>query len=320
MHRMVFTQILRGLIVGLVSMLFISCASYRVLQVEILQPPKIQIGQEKRILLLDRGIRLKDSPVVFQGPDVEISLLREFANGLNSTFVEMEYDTVTILNSSDRYYVENNATPLPFPADTIRSLCRKFDADYVISIEMQYFENDKDLLMVKWFMRLYQNGDSVIADSVTLINTLHPIVYADSYALLQEIEVACWDEGANYARRIVPYWTETARRVYTRGKVLRMGDVFLQENRTDEAIDIWKGACKLSGKTAIQARINLAWVYENAGDFDTALAFLQEAQQIAQEKNTNARLTAYLQKYILAIRQRILHFQLLEQQINTVEK
>lgn len=317
---MVFTQILRGLILGLVPSLFISCASYRVLQVEVLQPAKVQIGKEKRIALLDRGIRLKDSPVVFQDPDVETGLIREFANGLNNTFVEMEYDTLTILTSRDRYVVDNNAFPLPFPADTISSLCRKFNTDYVISVEMQYFENVKDLLAVKWFMRLYQNGVAAPVDSVTLVNVLPLIDQIDNYGLLQEIEVACWDEGSNYARRIVPYWTETARRIYTQGKVLRMGDVFMQENKTDEAIEIWEGACKLSGKTAIQARINLAWIYENAGDFDTALGFLQEAVKIAQEKNMNGQLTDYLQKYLLAIRQRILHQELLDKQINTVEK
>lgn len=317
---MVFTQILRGLILGLVPSLFISCASYRVLQVEVLQPAKVQIGKEKRIALLERGIRLKDSPVVFQDPDVETGLIREFANGLNNTFVEMEYDTLTILTSRDRYVVDNNAFPHPFPADTISSLCRKFNTDYVISVEMQYFENVKDLLAVKWFMRLYQNGVAAPVDSVTLVNVLPLIDQIDNYGLLQEIEVACWDEGSNYARRIVPYWTETARRIYTQGKVLRMGDVFMQENKTDEAIEIWEGACKLSGKTAIQARINLAWIYENAGDFDTALGFLQEAVKIAQEKNMNGQLTDYLQKYLLAIRQRILHQELLEKQINTVEK
>ena len=89
MYRMVFTQIFRGLIIGLVVAAFTSCTSYRLMEVEVLQPSQLQIEKGKKIALLDRNVRRKVSPVVFTDGVTEVSLIRDFANGLNYVITDI---------------------------------------------------------------------------------------------------------------------------------------------------------------------------------------------------------------------------------------
>ena len=92
-----------------------------------------------------------------------------------------------------------------------------------------------------------------------------------------------WEAGMISGRHLVPSWQKTQRRVYTSGKVLRLGDTFLRHGDSEEAFNIWTGDLKLTPKTAVQAGINLGWLYENAGDFEQARDILSECRKLAEE-------------------------------------
>lgn len=297
--------------------LFVSCSAYRSLQIEVLQPASIEVERGKRVAFMDRNIRQEDSPLLFVDPESEKSLFREFARGINHVFTEMEYDTLILLAERDRTLLPENVYPYTIPTDTVNSLCRKFNMEYIISLEMQYYEVRRHIVTCKWLVRLYKSGCHAPLDSIILSGFLPDMEYEDMDLLFQDIQIACWDKGASYAKRITPYWEQTERRVYGQGKVLGLGDVFLQEGKTEEAIRIWKGACELSGKRAIQAGINLAWVYEDSGDFARALGFLEWAEKLAGENRINNQTTVYLQEYLQIIRQRIEQQKILDQQINS---
>ena len=313
---MVFAQILRRLIILSAASVMVSCATYRVLDVEILQPAKIQIEPGRRMALLDRGLRKENSPIVFSEPLGDVELIREFANGLNSVMTEMEYDTVLMLMGKERFFVKDNVYPFLLPADSVSAWCSKFNVDYIISLDMVYFEKKGYYLGAKMKVSLYKNDAQTALDSITLDRLLPYSEYEDTDLLLQDLHVIFWDQGEKYARRIIPYWAETTRRVYNHGKVLGLGDVLLKKGKTDEAIEIWEGALKLSDKMAIQASINLAWIYENAGNFDYALTLLQEAKTLAEQKGIHNQDIIYLEKYIQTIQQRIQQQEILNQQIN----
>ena len=99
-------------------------------------------------------------------------------------------------------------------------------------------------------------------------------------------------------RHLVPSWQKTQRRVYTSGKVLRLGDTFLRHGDSEEAFNIWTGALKLTPKTAVQAGINLGWLYENAGDFEQARDILSECRKLAEENKLKGEEVNYLKDYL----------------------
>lgn len=299
------TRFLCRLICLSVLFLFMSCAPYRILPIEILQPAKIQLDYSKRIALLDRNIHRENSPVVFTEPDTAVSVAKEFVKGINYVFTNMNLDTVFHLKAGDSVAVAEGVFPFAFPADTIQLLCQKYQIDYIISTEIQYYEYQKNTITSKWLIRLYENGQESPLDSVTISKHITEIEYINEKDLHSFLKAIFWDGGMEYAQRIVPSWLQTERRVYRQGKVLGMGDLFLQEDKTEEAIGIWESALQLSPRTAIKARINLAWIYENAGDFEQALAFLQEAEKLANEKRFKNTVTVYLKEYIRLIKQRI---------------
>lgn len=312
---MVFAQILRRLIILSAVSLMVSCATYRVLDVEILQPAKIQVEPGKRMALLDRGLRKENSPIVFSEPLEDTELIREFGYGLNSVMTEMEYDTVLMLTGKERFFVKDNIYPFLLPADSVTAWCSKFNVDYIISLDMVYFEKNGYYLRAKGKVSLYKNDAQAALDSITLDKLLPYTAYEDTDLLLQDLHVAFWEQGEKYARRIIPSWAATTRRVYNYGKVLGLGDVLFKEGKTNEAIEIWEGALKISDKMAIQASINLAWVYENEGDYEYALTLLKEAKTLAEQKGIHNQDIIYLEKYIGTIQQRIQQQEILNQQI-----
>lgn len=323
MYGMVFTQmVLRLILVSVVMVCLGSCMPYRTLRVEVLRPAKIQIETGKRVALLDRHIRRRNSPVVFQEKKAEMDLVKDFAQGLNYVFVGMNYDTVVPIETSwVRSDIGEGLCPFALTVDSVNVLCELYQVDYIISLELQHYEMKRHTIVGKWLIRLYESHAKEPLDFVTLQGVIDQPGFEDeeSDRLFQEIRASFWDQGAAYARRIIPYWEETERRVYHRGKLLGMGNSLWEKGKTEEALKIWKAAGEKSDKVAIQAKINMAWFLENEGDFDGALKFLQEALEVVKLKNMKDDLAAYLLKYIENMELRIKQRDILEQQMNLEE-
>ena len=321
MYRMVFTQVFCRLIMPWVVIVFSSCSSYRVFQVEILQPSTIDLEDSKRVALLYRNNHLKDDPVVFSDKLVELRIIDDFTKGLNHVFMDMSYDKI------DPFCItkEHNTTKtdiLPLPVDTIVNWCDRFNVDYIVSLEMIHYKIQNSQIYCNWFIRLYKVNESFPIESIVLRDTLpESTAYYNSSreVLLEDIRISFWDKGAEYARRISPYWVKSERRVYDSGKTLGMGDFLFKNGHIEEAINIWMSSSNTANKKAIKSNINLAWVYENSGDFETALEFLLKAEKIAKQKNKNNQLTIYIQEYLQKIQQRMEKSEILDRQIISIE-
>lgn len=317
MRGMVFIKILCRLTIGGLCILLFSCTTYRTLYIEVMEPAKVQLKPGGRMALIDRNIQygkpihhlFSNQEGVGRG-DVYV----QFARGISSVFSAVSpSDSLLPLAVEKATKWKKDVFPAQIIKDSVRSLCRKFGLDYLISIEMQYYNADREKLNNNWFIRLYESDGKVI-DTMLLTHQMRWKEWGEEefeYLILG----GAWDKGAEYGRRIIPYWEETERRVYHSGNILRLGDAYFRDGKIDEAIKVWSGAMQLSPKTALRAAVNLAWIYENAGDFEGALNLLEEVRTGTKNKKINERDKEYLDQYIQVIRQRIEKGKILDQQI-----
>lgn len=282
-------------------------------------PAKIVLESGKKVALLDRNIGYPDYQKRFINYIPELnraSVFQEFSNGINHVLTGSNYlDTALLLQEKGNSFVAHSTLPQPLTPDSIRSLCETFHVDYLISVELQFYkmENRDSELKNNWFIRLYAKDKASPLDSVLLQDKINE-VFTGNEEFAYHILDGTWRLGANYAERIVPHWEQTERRVYRKGKVLGVGDACLQANNPEEAYRIWIGAMQLPGKTAILAAINLAWLYENNTDFESALSFLLQAQQMVLTVKIDTEEKNYLEQYIRMIKKRITDKKLLDQQ------
>lgn len=59
-------------------------------------------------------------------------------------------------------------------------------------------------------------------------------------------------------------------------KSVEDGDIFYRQNDVEQAMKLWEAATKERPETAVQAYLNLAWLSENQGDFEQAIALLKK--------------------------------------------
>lgn len=315
MYRMVFTQNFCRVIIFTVAVVISSCSSYRVFEIETLQPAKITLEKSKRIGLLDRKIRVKDSPVVFTDTVTEASLWQQFANGINYILSEAGQDTVIPIVTKKKILINNVGYPESLSDKEVKQYCDDWQTDYLVSVELEYYSFQHYILICNRLIRIYQSGNPAPLESFMLSDTLPAVDYDDSDVLFSELNVTSWDQGAECGQQIVPFWKKSERRVYAREKTLRVGDVFWQNNEKEQAFKIWQGATKRNDKLALKASINLAWYYEDAGDFDSAIRCLTTAEELVKKSGIHNGVTAYLDKYKRLIKQRISEKEKLDRQL-----
>ncbi len=317
MYRMVPVKIFRRLVWGSMVLAGISCRGYRQLSVEVLQPSLIPVSTEKRIALLDRNIWRKDSVVVMAGDifgELQQDVSREFYRGMSYIAAGNGFsDTIIRLPLSCPVILEKGEQPVALSADTVWDLCRKFKADYIVSIESSAFvEPSNRSLNWERTVYLYSPFSGQFLDSVVLTGKFR--VMENAYTLYEDIVIDSWDQGENYAKRIMPYWSEMVRRAYVRGKVLRLGYSYLKAEKEEQALQVWEGALKLSGRMAVRAAVNMAWVYERAGHFSRAIKILEQISQSAQSGGIKCEELQYVREYLKILTRRIEDGDLLELQ------
>lgn len=154
-------------------------------------------------------------------------------------------------------------------------------------------------------------------DSVVLEERLPEESFTiDSYDLLDYLAGLFWDAGVSYAHRLVPTWNAVERRIYRQGRVLALGEAYWRNGQDAEAEEVWQRASRLSGKTAVQAYVNLAWLQESREDFARALVLLCEAERIVQEEHVSGGVADYVDEYIRILEKRLRERDILSQQMD----
>ena len=305
MQKMVFTHILRR-VVGLVALsVMSSCVSYRSLDIEFLQPAETYIKAQSRVALLDRGIRMKDSPLIFTDTLTEKSLFTQFANGMNYIFTDAGRDTVVPLKAGKRLLITHTGFPEILSDRQVEHYCGLSQTDYLLSIDLQLYLYAEPFVQCKRLIRFYQSHTPFLVDSFILTDTLPTLEVYSSKDLLTGLKAASWDQGAKSARKMVPNWERTERRIYNGEKMLKVGDVLWQNGNQEQAKKIWEAALNQKDRVAAQACLNLAWYYENAGNYEEALNYLNQAKEKIKNPDQQNEITVYLKYYIKLLKQRI---------------
>lgn len=289
----------------------ISCSSYRTLNIEILQAPHIAIDSGKHIAFLDRNIIYKNDSAFFLYDYEGIGrndLTYLFYTGIRDAFLDSEkFDSLMPMSGVKPVYIEDVLQAPAFHNSDIRKVCDVFGLDYLIVLENScYRTNPKEQTVSHdFFIRLYSREAAYPIDSVVYSDDLTGIL-SDDYDFVNYISTNSYLKGLKYGHRIVPYWENNVRRVYNRGKIMRMADIFLQNNETDEALNLWEAMTHSSDRKALQACLNMAWVYENSGDFNAAAKLLEQAEELLKSGiKTSSGEIDYLNEYQNIIRQRI---------------
>ncbi len=313
MHRMVFTQILYKLtLAAFCCSLASGCVSYRKVKIEMLEPAEITLRENSVLAYLDRNIIYKPDtlPPLW---NIRKQVPKVFGEGLNSgLFYAEPADTAVIMEEKKSSYYRGMFPP-PLNAEILTKLNKKLGVDYIISLECHYLDRKEHKNFYSWFVRLYDAHSGESADSLVMSSKISNS--KDIFTVQDDALQKTWDKGLEYAGRITPHWKESERRLYRSGKYVRTGYIFYKAERLDEAIEIWSVARQASTMQAIKAGLNLAWVYENAGDIEQALQILKETKQIAENENLDNKTTVYLNDYLKIIEKRTEQIKKLDEQI-----
>lgn len=279
-----------------------SCSTYRNIAVEILEPAEFTLEGEKRIGYLDRNIRYKDESVVLE----ENELLTTFYNGFTEALLhEGGIDSVLFVQLNQETYIDQLEFPENINEQTLWSIFLNNKLDYIVSLELMGYHVQELEVVSSWFIKLYSSTEPACVDSISF--------YVYSNNNWDDLLDRVWQGGREYAYKLVPSWRETLRRVYHKGKVLRLGDYYFRDGDVDKAFDIWYGA-RQNTKQTIRSRINLAWLYENSGQLELALSVLNEAKRVAEVRERLDADVAYLYEYIAIIQKRIENARIIERQ------
>lgn len=296
-----------------------SCAGYRVLQVEVLEPAGLTLEKGRTIGFWDRNIRpAGDSSFVLnRQPGLSADeLSHRFYSVLQSVLCENETDSLLHLAGRDKRYVSDGEIPAPAGAGKLTEFSRRFGMDYVVSLEKIGYAVDvrEKRVSCNLFLRLYDCNRGRVSDSVLYENDLTEVL-AYEEGLAENINGIMEMRGVEYARLLKPYWVCVERRIYNGGRVLGMGDIFFLRNDREQARKLWEAATSLNTRQAIRGYLNLAWMYENEGDFYKAEQMLRNGLDIAAKKGVDNADTDYLKIYMEIMVKRIKERALLERQM-----
>lgn len=295
--------------------------SYRNVSIEILKPAAITLDSCRRVALLDRNVIFHADSAFFlynyEGitrPD----LFEHFNTGIDYGFVEAELDTVIPLRESAVTRLDHSVLPEPLTAAQIGKIFTDFHTDYIIAVEGHTYRVSRKEHLVKSirFIRLYDCRSASVIDTCFMISGFPVNKILDDETYADEIAGIAWEKGVEYTHRILPYWEETVRRVYNRGRILALGDTFFRQGNLQEAERLWSAALKTSPRIALKAATNLAWLYENNGHFEEACHILEEALEQARRKGVVNECTSYNTTYLKGLKQRLLDSRLLQQQLS----
>jgi len=303
-------------IVGVCLLLgcFASCSSYKVLNIDVLQPGEINPESgNMQVLFIDRKIihetdSLSASQLYSALHLRRDDLVNHFYEGLREALRGgvRPISVVKGLGLSPTY-VSDGYEPKPLSLSEINGLKKVPGLTHVLAVEYCKFGiNAASLLTLdsNLLVRLYDMNGNVIdsARSDTLDALENMRLGEDDYETICNFFYDC---GMDYAGRMTPIWKPEKRRLYTGNRVLDLGFYYFEREDTDEARRIWNVALNLKPKVAAKAAVNLAWLYEQESNFSGAKALLEAALKTLGESNANDKLTVYIRQYIDRLERRI---------------
>lgn len=322
MYRMVFIKIFRGLIpvICFVTILqLFSCSSYRTMNIEIMKPAKVYLAESGKWGYWDRNIRkAADTSFVlydYEGisPD-QLSLL--FYTGINEGLVENgNTDTIPVLYGKLVTFVAEEGFPMRVLPEQLKEIGRDLGLSHIVVLENYTYQlkPEKHQTGCRYYIRLYSCSTGEVLDSLIYTENLTECLYVGDFQ--KYMQWLAHQRGREYIQRFFPCWVADSRRIYNGGKVLRTGDYLFTMGNTEEALKLWKAVTCRKPHEALKGYLNIAWFYEDRGEFEMAKETLLQAWQLVDKNHIQNRDVDYLNAYLKSIDVRIQDKKLLDKQL-----
>ena len=293
---------------------FASCGSYKVLNIDVLQPGEMNLGPGNvQVLFVDRKIIHEADSLSALQLYTALRLRRDdivncFYDGLRAALRSGVRPILMVKGLGlTPTYVPDGYEPKPISPAGINELKKITGLTHVLAVEYCKFGIDASSRLTldsNLLVRLYDVEGNVVhsvrSDKLDALE--HMRVGTDDYATICNFFYDC---GVDYAERMTPTWKPEERRLYTGNRVLDLGFYYFDKEDTDEARRIWSAALNLKPKVAAKAAVNLAWLYEQEGNFSGAKALLEAALKTLGQSNANDKLSVYIKTYIDRLDKRI---------------
>lgn len=346
-------MLIRVTIILFLTALVSSCASYEVLNIEVLKPAKHTFQPEIK------SVVLVDNSVPYRGKDVHKvkTLTSKFSvdtiyadnfstlslNALKEELqVRMFFDSVYL--HPDRLKHDDRLTNRALSWRQVDDLCKQYNAQAVIAFEKDiyntkiqvdpsYYTNNLYGYLdasgvILW--RAYNNLNQKLIYKETQLDTISWDAVGSNIeqiarqlptikASLEELAIYLGARAADYA---TPIWEPQSRGYYATGNFhFLQASEFVRKQEWGEAVKIWKYAFDISKKkTKARAAYNLALASEMLDDYESAKYWLDRG---IEALNSTSGSSAAIDKkriisYSIYMSKRIKEMQELKQQIGGV--
>ena len=338
------------------SLLFISCRSIRVIDVETYNPSAITFPPEiKTVMIVNNSAQQSDNI----GHRYESNVKRDsvlsistdstayyFCRALGKSMLESKiFDDIRLCEDTLRtdslfYNVK------PFSANKVRELCDDYEVDGIISLDKLFFStlyqefpsihfntyNTSLKMQISGEVRALWPGQKE-AFVVPFLDTLSWIDESDLYhVIIDAIQNLKFTNillylseytGQNMHVNFVPFWVREKRWYYTAiTSEWKRGTAYAVVEKWGQAAEIWEPLFGRTNKWKQKARLasNLAVCYEMTGDFKKAAEYAEISHSIFKESDIEgSSYTAIQRSYIEILKKRIDSDKILTQQLNKGE-
>lgn len=296
-----------------------SCSSYRTMDIEVMKPAEVYLTETGKLGYWDRNIR-KAADTSFAlyhyegiSPD-QLSFL--FYTGISEGWAENGgMDTMPVLYGKQTMFVTGEGFPARVLPEQLKQIGIELGLSYLVVLENYTYQlkTENHQTDCRYYIRLYSCHTGEVLDSLIYTEDLTECLYNGDFQ--DYMQWLAHQKGREYAQRLSPYWEADSRRIYNGGKILRTGDYLFTMGNTEEALKLWKAVICRKPQEALKGYLNIAWFYENQGEFDMAKEMLLEAWQLADKNHIRNRDVDYLNEYLKSIDIRIQDKKTLDKQL-----
>ena len=329
---------MRHFIVLFLALIFFSCQSYRIVQVETYNPATITFPQDIRtIMIVNNAAQQPDDFghqfIYYQKIDSTLSVSADsmayhFCRSLGKEIAESPFfDDVRLCEDTLRHD-SNFYNSQPLSVDKVKWFCDAYDVDALITLDKFFLKtilfdsdrfdyNNRNYIKVELFgelKALWPGGNVALTIPFTdsLVWTMDYFTPFEAFTI-QEIPYAMRylseHTGSKMHIHFVPYWSADKRWYYTQiSSDWKRATAFAFAEKWESAANIWKPLYDKTTQKKQKACLasNLALAYELAGDFTQALEYAEKAYTFFSEiADEDDHLRKMQQSYLELLKVRI---------------
>jgi len=338
------------------SLLFISCRSLRVIDVETYNPSPITFPPEvKTVMIVNNSAQQpdkighrysndvkNDSVLSVSSDSTAYYFCRALGKAIleSSIFNDVRLCEDTLRTDSLFYNVK------PFSAGEVIEMCDDYIVDGIISLDKLFFSTVYQEYKTSRFealsviLKIQVSGEVRVfwpgqkeAFVVPFIDSLSWYEESDLYyEIIEAIQKSEFSDillylseytAKNMRVNFVPFWVQEKRWYYTAiTSQWKLGSSYAAAEKWGQAAEVWEPLFTKTNKWKQKARLasNLAVCYEMTGDFNKAAEYAEKSHSILKENDIeDSSYTTIQDHYVKILKKRIDSDKILTKQLNKSE-